>query len=206
MFFPEDVCMTLRALLLAAVVFLGPGSVQAQQPSELIGEYHLTVTSRAGTDCTDDSELDVNVKSIQGNVLEFGARDEEEAAEFDPASMRFRFVQPSHGANDGAQDVVTGQFQREPDAVRLNVKVEVENCTVELTGSRPAPHLTATPPPLTAAPPAPAQAAPPADAKGMGGLIFWAPLAVLLVVAGAAAGFLLGRKKSGRDDTGDRDA
>lgn len=210
MFFPEDVCMRSGALLIAAVIVLATGPARAQQPAELVGDYPVTLTGE-GPGCEGRSEqATFNVKSVADGKITFGMNGRSFVdADISTTSMRF-----SGRHTEGSQTVdFDGGFTRARDSVSVEMTWRAANCRMMLAGRKPAPLL----PGALAAPAANSATAAgpsilgttpaaPSAAAGMSNIIFWGPLAVLLVVAGGFVGWLVGRSSKTPADKGDGDA
>ncbi len=216
MFFPEDVCMRSGALVIAAAIVLATGPAQAQQPAELVGDYPATI-SGVGSGCEGHREqATFNVKSVADGKITIGVDGNGFIeADLTPSSMRFVANQTERDRTVRIQ----GGFTRARDSVGVEMTWNAPNCQMMMVGKKPAPLLPEAPTapaanPATAAgpsilgttPAARSTAAAPSAATGMSNIIFWGPLAVLLVVAGGFIGWLVGRSRKTPAGKGDGDA
>lgn len=148
------------AVIAGAALVLACGPALAQPASEFLGVYHMSILSKSGPECPrdDDEDLSIEIRRIAGARMMFGepGKSDEEVAEYDPAARSFRFEEAGSGRNSG---VFTGRFTRQPDAVRLDMTVQIEGCTGTFAGIRPAPPMQA---PMVQAPTMPGAAPPPA--------------------------------------------
>ena len=133
----------------AAVLAAGPAA--AQSAAELLGVYHMSILTKSGPECPaeDDEDLSIEIRRIAGARMMFGepGKDDEEVAEFDPAARTFRFEE----AGSDSPGVFTGRFTRIPDAVRLDMTVQIPGCTGTFAGYRPAPGMPASTAPVPGA-------------------------------------------------------
>jgi len=198
------------AILGAAALALAAGPAAAQSAAELLGVYHLNMTSKTGADCPegDDEDLSIEIRRISGARLMFGdeGRGDDEVAEYDPSNRTFRFEQVSSGGSE-RNGVFTGRFTRMADAVRLDMTIDIPGCTGKMTGFRPAPPIAdAGPPPPTAsseaatspaaAAPAAADAAQPAAGMSTNQMLMFGGGGLALLAAGVGIGWFMSRRRA----------
>jgi hypothetical protein len=199
---PERETMRVQIIAVMTAVAFAASPAAAQNAAELLGAYHMTMTSKAGSNCPDgqDEDLSIDIRRISGEKLTFGevGKDgDDEIAQYDPVARSFRFEQAASDGGNEQSGVFTGQFTRQPDSVRLDMTIAIENCTGKLTGFRPAPQLIAPPAaPATPAGPAAPAAAAPAASPGMSQLALYGGGGLALLVAGLGIGWLAGRRKA----------
>jgi len=186
----------------AAVLALA-GPAAAQNTADIMGDWTLHVNA-TGEGCPEEETLDFKVQQIAGRTLTFVADGDTERADYDPASKRFVF---EVARDDGETGQVNGRFSRTGDVVRLDIDMAWDRCTATMVGVKPArtpapAEAVPPPPPATTTAAAPATPAGPdmqtaATAPAGDGMMARLPLyggvALAILLAGLAGGWVLGR-------------